>query len=115
MLRSFDNTTKYVVGAREPQAEWANSISLGAYDPEKIPALEADIDARIYISGSGTLVRALLAEGLVDDLRLFVCPVALGRDEKLFTDGADPTKLELNAHDVYANGVVHLNYGPARP
>ncbi|MFD4404753.1 dihydrofolate reductase family protein [Nocardia sp. NPDC058499] len=110
----FNDTTKYVVGAREPQAEWANSTSLGAYDPEKIRKLKTDIDGTIYISGSGTLVRALLAEGLVDDLHLFVYPIVLGKGEKLFTDGADTTKLELKAHDVYPNGVVHLDYGPAQ-
>lgn len=110
----FNDTTKYVVGSREPQVEWANSVFLGAYDPDRIRELVAGIDGTIYISGSGTLVRALLAEGLVDDLHLFVYPIALGTGEKLFADGAAATKLELKAHDVYANGVVHLDYGPAR-
>lgn len=109
----FNDTTKYVVGARKPQAEWANSISLGAYDPDRIRRLKADIDGTIYISGSGTLVRALLAEGLVDDLHLFVYPIVLGKGEKLFTEGAGATELALKAHDVYPNGVVHLDYGPA--
>ncbi|MBF6347761.1 MULTISPECIES: dihydrofolate reductase family protein [Nocardia] len=110
----FNETTKYVVGAQAPRAEWANSVSLGAYDPGKIRELKADTDGTIYISGSGTLVRALLAEGLVDDLHLFVYPVVLGKGAKLFADGAGTTTLELRAHDVYANGVVHLDYGPAR-
>lgn len=110
----FNDTVKYVVGAREPQVEWANSVSLGAYDPGRIRTLKDEIDGTIYISGSGTLVRALLAEELVDHLHLFVYPIALGKGEKLFADGADATKLTLQAHDVYANGVVHLDYGPAR-
>ncbi|MFI5718434.1 dihydrofolate reductase family protein [Nocardia sp. NPDC051750] len=110
----FNDTVKYVVGARESQVEWANSTRIGAYDPEKIRALKDDIDGTIYISGSGTLVRALLAEGLVDDLHLFVYPIALGKGEKLFADGVDATTLALKAHNVYANGVVHLNYGPAQ-
>ncbi|WP_280400546.1 dihydrofolate reductase family protein [Nocardia carnea] len=110
----FNDTVKYVVGAREPQAEWANSVSLGAYDPDRIRTLKDEIDGTIYITGSGTLVRALLAEGLVDHLHLFVYPIALGKGEKLFADGADATKLTLQGHDVYANGVVHLDYGPAR-
>ncbi|MGA6205429.1 dihydrofolate reductase family protein [Nocardia testacea] len=109
----FNDTVKYVVGAREPQVEWANSVSLGAYDPSRIRALKDEIDGIIYISGSGTLVRALLAEGLVDDLHLFVYPIALGKGEKLFADGVGATKFALKGHDVYANGVVHLDYGPA--
>lgn len=109
----FNDTVKYVVGAREPQVEWANSVSLGAYDPDRIRTLKDEIDGIIYISGSGTLVRALLADGLVDDLHLFVYPIALGKGEKLFGDGVDTTKFALKGHDVYANGVVHLDYGPA--
>ncbi|MFI2229517.1 dihydrofolate reductase family protein [Nocardia testacea] len=109
----FNDTVKYVVGAREPQVEWANSVSLGAYDPSRIRALKDETDGIIYISGSGTLVRALLADGLVDDLHLFVYPIALGKGEKLFTGGVGTTKFALKGHDVYANGVVHLDYGPA--
>ena len=67
----------------------------------------------IYISGSGTLVRALLHDGLVDDLHLFVYPIALGQGQRLWADGAGPTKLALKAQDAYNNGVIHLAYGPA--
>lgn len=108
----FNDTVKYVVGAREPQAEWSNSTRLGAYDAEVVRKLRDEIDGTIYISGSGTLVRALLADGLVDDLHLFVYPVALGTGEKLFAEGTGTTTLTLKSHDVYANGVVHLGYGP---
>ncbi|WP_280257277.1 dihydrofolate reductase family protein [Nocardia abscessus] len=110
----FNETTKYVVGAREPQVEWANSTRVGAYDPDVIRKLKDEIDGTIYISGSGTLVRALLADGLVDDLHLFVYPIALGKGKRLWSDGVDATKLALKEHEVYANGVVHLDYGPAQ-
>ncbi|WP_280493865.1 dihydrofolate reductase family protein [Nocardia asiatica] len=109
----FNDTTKYVVGAREPQVEWANSTLIGAYDPQVIRKLKDEIDGVIYISGSGTLVRALLADGLVDDLHLFVYPIALGKGKRLWSDGVDATRLALKEHEVYANGVVHLDYGPA--
>ncbi len=59
------------------------------------------------------LVRALLDEGLVDDLHLFVYPIALGGGARLWSDGAASIKLALKAHEVYDNGVVHMNYGPA--
>ncbi|MEU6188830.1 dihydrofolate reductase family protein [Nocardia sp. NPDC047038] len=109
----FNDTTKYVVGASEPQVEWANSTRVGAYDPEVIRKLKDEIDGVIYISGSGTLVRALLADGLIDELHLFVYPIALGKGKRLWSDGVDATKLALKEHEVYANGVVHLSYGPA--
>jgi dihydrofolate reductase len=109
----FNDTEKFVVGAREPGVEWNNSTRVGAYDPDAIRRLKDDRDGVIYISGSGQLVRALLQEGLVDDLHLFVYPIALGSGKRLFADGVDATKLSLKATDVYDNGVVHLDYGPA--
>ena len=108
----FNDTTKYVVGAQEPSVEWANSTRIGAYDPAVIRQLKDDIDGTIYISGSGTLVRALLKEELVDDLHLFIYPVALGAGKRLWADGVDTAKLALKEHEVYDNGVVHLSYGP---
>lgn len=109
----FNETTKYVVGSQEPSFDWGPSVRLGAYDAAAIKTLKDETDGAIFVSGSGTLVRALLADGLVDDLHLFVYPVAVGAGQRLFADGADSTKLRLKEHEVYANGVVHLGYGPA--
>jgi dihydrofolate reductase len=109
----FNDTHKYVVGSREPSVEWGPSTLLGTFDPNVIRRLKDDTDGVIYVSGSGTLVRGLLQEGLVDELHLFVYPVAMGTGQRLWDDGTGPTKLALVAHDVYDNGVVHLAYGPA--
>ncbi len=108
----FNDTEKFVVGSDVPLDEWANSTSLGPYDPDAIRRLKAERDGVIYISGSGRLVRGLLAEGLVDDLHLFVYPIALGEGERFWRDG-EQHKLALKAQDTYDNGVVHLGYGPA--
>jgi len=110
----FNDTTKYVVGANEPSVEWANSERLGAYDADAIRRLKDEVDGDIYVSGSGRLVRALLAEALVDGLHLFVYPVALGSGERFFREGQE-TRLALKEQETYPNGVVHLHYGPAEP
>lgn len=109
----FNNTHKYVVGSTEPNVDWGPSTRLGPYDPDAIRTLKDETDGVIYISGSGTLVRALLKDSLVDDLHLFVYPVALGQGKRLWDEGVDQTKLTLKEQDAYDNGVVHLNYGPA--
>ena len=109
----FNDTHKYVVGAQAPNADWGPSTRLWKFDPDVIRQLKDETDGVIYVSGSGTLVRALLAEGLVDDLHLFVYPVAVGSGKRLWSDGVDSTRLALRQHDVYDNGVVHLAYGPA--
>jgi dihydrofolate reductase len=109
----FNDTRKYVVSGTLQDAEWTNSTILGQYDKNAIQQLKDSTDGDIYVSGSGTLVRAMLDDGLVDELHLFVYPVALGGGERLFADSGTPTKLSLQGTDSYANGVVHLGYGPA--
>src|SRR4051812_32831403 len=71
----FNETTKYVVSGTLEDATWNNSEIIGPYDAGRIRALKDDLDGDLYVSGSGTLVRAMLADGLVDELHLFVYPL----------------------------------------
>ena len=109
----FNETAKYVVGTNPPAVQWEPTTLLGGYDPDVIRRLKDETDGVLYVSGSGTLVRALLADGLVDDLHLFVYPVALGAGARLWSEGEGPTRLRLKDVGRYDNGVVHLVYGPA--
>ena len=109
----FNDTEKLVVGSQALVEEWNNTTPIGAYDADAIRKLKEERDGIIYISGSGQLVRGLLKDGLVDNLHLFVYPIALGTGEKFWREGVDPTKLALQGTDAYDNGVVHLDYGPA--
>jgi dihydrofolate reductase len=106
----FNDTPKYVVSGSLDSAEWKNTTILGAYDAEKIQGLKDEIDGTIYVSGSGTLVRAMLADGLVDELHLFVYPLTLGNRARLFAQDGPEVKLELASSETYDNGVVHLGY-----
>jgi dihydrofolate reductase len=108
----FNDTTKYVVSGTLANPTWQNTEVIGAYDPDAIRSLKGDVDGDLYVSGSGTLVRALLADGLVDELHLFVYPLARGSGPRLFPDGAAPGKLTLAACESYENGVVYLAYRP---
>jgi len=108
----FNDTTKYVVSGTLTEATWRNSEIIGPYDADTIRSLKDQVDGGIYVSGSGTLVRAMLADGLVDELHLFVFPLTRGSGPRLFPDGAPPRKLSLSASATYDNGVVHLAYRP---
>lgn len=108
----FNDTTKYVVSGTLTTATWRNSEIVGPYDPPAIRRLKDDVDGDLYVSGSGTLVRALLADGLVDMLHLFVFPLTRGSGPRLFESGDAPAKLTLAASDAYDNGVVYLGYRP---
>ena len=108
----FNDTPKYVVSSTLKSATWQNSHILGPYDAETIRRLKNDIDGDIYVSGSGTLVHALLADGLVDELHLFVYPLTRGSGPRLFPEDAPPHKLSLAASASYENGVLYLSYRP---
>ena len=108
----FNDTTKYVVSSTLETATWRNSQIVGPYDPDAIRSLKDDVDGDLYVSGSGTLVRALLADGLVDELHLFVYPLTRGSGPRLYPEGAAPAKLSLATCESYENGVVYLAYRP---
>jgi dihydrofolate reductase len=110
----FNETPKYVVSSTLNSAEgWQNSTVLGPYDPQTIRGLKDEVDGGIYVSGSGTLVRALLADGLLDELHLLVYPIVLGSGARLFHDGMQRAPLKLSGQEAFENGVLHLTYAPA--
>jgi dihydrofolate reductase len=108
----MNESAKYVVSATLQSADWNNSTILGPYDAEEIGQLKARIDGNIYVSGSGMLVRAMLADGLVDELHLFVFPLTLGSGDRLFVEEGAKTKFTLSDTETYEGGVVHLSYRP---
>ncbi|HEY7206747.1 MAG TPA: dihydrofolate reductase family protein [Gaiellaceae bacterium] len=108
----FNDTTKHVVSGTLTTTTWRNSELVGSYDPETIRGLKEGVDGDLYVSGSGTLVRAMLADGLVDELHLFVYPLTRGAGPRLFPEQAAPSSLSLAACESYDNGVVYFAYRP---
>ncbi len=106
----FNDTPKYVVSATltEASAIWRNSEVVGAYDPGAIRRLKDEV-GDLYTSGSGTLVRAMLAEGLVDELHLCVYPLTRGAGPRLFPEQGT-SAFSLAVCESYDNGVVYLTY-----
>ena len=108
----FNDTMKYVVSSTLTEATWRNSKIIGPYDAGTIRALKDEVGGDLYVSGSGSLVRAMLADGLVDGVDLFVYPLTRGPGPRLFPEDAAPGKLSLATCESYDNGVVHLAYRP---
>ena len=105
----FNDTTKYVVSGTLTDPTWRNSTVVGPYDPEAIRKLRDEV-GDLYVSGSVTLVRAMLEDGLIDELHLCVYPLTRGAGPRLFTEDATPGKLSLAVSESYDNGVLYLNY-----
>jgi dihydrofolate reductase len=107
----FNDTTKYVVSDTLSEPVWQNTEIVGPYDPAAIERLKDEV-GDLYVSGSAKLVRAMLADGLVDELHLFIYPLTLGAGTRLFTDQDPSRKLSLAACESYDNGVVYTGYRP---
>jgi dihydrofolate reductase len=109
----MNESPKYVISATLTDPDWNNTTVLGGYSAEAIRSLREAVDGDIYVSGSGTLVRAMLADGLVDELHLFVYPLVLGDGPRLFEPGLQ-VRFTLAATEAYDNGAVHLAFQPAK-
>jgi dihydrofolate reductase len=107
----FNDTMKYVVSGTLTDPTWRNSKVIGPYDSDTIRDLKDEV-GDLYVSGSITLVRALLADGLVDELHLPTYPLTRGPGPRLFPEDSEPRKLALGACEAFGNGVVYLNYRP---
>jgi dihydrofolate reductase len=114
VAEQMNGVQKYVVSTTlEGPLEWQNSTLIRGDVTEEISKLKRQPGKDIVISGSGTLVRSLLEDGLIDELRLMVHPVVVGSGKRLFEEGEQQTALELVDTKTFATGVVYLIYRPA--
>jgi len=110
----LNNTPKYVVSTTlQELLEWQNSTLIKGNVVEEIAKLKRQPGRDITILGSGTLVRSLLQEDLLDELSLMVHPVVLGSGKRLFEEGSDRKTLELVDSKTFSIGVLYLTYQQA--
>lgn len=108
----INNTPKYVVSRTLREAAWNNTTIIGDDIAARVREIRDGTDGDIGISGSATLVRWLLANGLLDRLNLLVHPIVVGSGQRLFED--TPTHpLRLVSQEAFGTGVLNLSYAPA--
>jgi len=114
MVDYINSVPKFVVSKTldEPLG-WNNSALVEGDVAEGVAGLKRWPGKDITIIGSGALVRSLLEEGLLDELRLMVHPVILGSGKRLFEDRVDPVGLTLVDSKTFTTGVVSLAYRPS--
>jgi dihydrofolate reductase len=101
---------KYVVSGTLRDPAWENTMVLSGAPLDEVRALTAQPGADLGVTGSIMLCRALIGAGLVDEYRLFVYPVELGRGRRLFADGLGVGDLEFVGATPFRSGVVLLTY-----
>jgi dihydrofolate reductase len=112
MVDYINSVPKFVVSTTlEEPLEWNNSTLIDGNEfAEEIAELKRQSGKDITILVSGTLVRSLLHEGLLDELRLMVHPIVLGSGKRLFDGGDDRKPLELVDSRRFGTGVLFLTY-----
>ena len=113
MVDYLNSVPKFVVSTTLDTVEWQNSTLIGSDVAEEIARLKQQPGKDIAILGSGILVRSLLQDDLLDELRLIIHPIVLGSGKRLFEDGGDQKALELVDSKTFGTGVLYLTYQPA--
>ena len=101
---------KYVVSSTLERADWKNSTILRGDVAEEVAKLKDEVDGVILVAGSAMLVQALVEHDLVDELRLMVFPVVLGKGKRLFGETSDKKRLRLTSSTVVGDGIAILVY-----
>jgi dihydrofolate reductase len=110
--KKLGDTRKIVVSRQDLEFTWRNSELLKGELAEAATALKDEPGGDIGISGSVSVVRQLLAAGLLDELHLLVHPIVVGKGLRLFDEG-EAIPLKLLSSRTFETGVLHLVYGPA--
>jgi dihydrofolate reductase len=110
IARRFNAATKYVATHRPESLTWQNSRALGTDVVAALRELKKQDGPILLTQGSSALIQTLLANDLIDELRLLVFPLVLGRGKRLFGDSAAPAALALTKSTVSPGGVVIATY-----
>lgn len=114
MAKALGDARKIVVTRQDLTFTWRNSERLTGDLVEAVTTLKNEPgETGIAMSGSVSVVRQLLAAGLIDELHLLVHPIAVRKGMRLFDEGDDPIPLRLLSAKPFTTGVTHLVYGPA--
>ena len=113
LAKKLGDVRKIVVSNEKLEFTWRNSEQLEGDLVEAVTALKNEPGGNIGMSGSVSVVRQLLAAGLVDELHLLVHPIAVRKGMRLFDEGETPIPLRLISSETFETGVQNLVYGPA--
>jgi dihydrofolate reductase len=111
----INNTPRFVFSTTLAKVEWQNSTLIKDNTAQVVAQLKQQTGGDIGISGSATLVQALMQANLIDEYRLALHPVVVGTGTRLFKDGQTSTALKLIDTQTFSSGIICLTYQPAQP
>jgi dihydrofolate reductase len=115
IAKAFNKATKYVVTRRRDRLDWKNSQRIGDDVVAELRRLKASEGPALHVWGSSELLQTLIAADLIDEYRMWVFPVVLGKGKRLFENGVPPHGLALVETGSTPKGVLINTYRPAGP
>jgi dihydrofolate reductase len=114
MAEQMNSTPKYVVSSTLTEPHWQNTTVINRDVNVSLTELKDQPGKNLAITGSATLVRGLLQDGLLDQLTLLLHPLILGdASRRLFDDAGTRIPLELADVRQFATGVLRITYAKA--
>jgi dihydrofolate reductase len=110
----LNNATKHVASTTlEGPLDWANSHLIEGDVPTGVSRLKEQDGPELQVHGSADLIQTLLENDLIDEFRLYIYPLVLGKGKRLFGEGTIPANLKLTDSKVSSTGVMVNTYEPA--
>ena len=109
---ALNSAPKYVASTTLTAPRWQNSSVLSGDLATEIRTLKARPGGELQVHGSGTLIRSLLAQDLIDEITLLVIPVVLGQGTRLFPETGPDLALKLVESRVDSKGVMVQVFRP---
>jgi len=109
----LNDMPKYVVSSTLKDPDWNNSTVLAGDVVQEVSKLRQELDGEIVVAGSIRLVRTLMENDLVDELRLMIYPVVLGSGERLFGETSDLRAVRL-VETLPVDDLAYLTYEVVR-
>ena len=108
--RPMNKATKYVVSTTLKSVDWQPSVLIDQDVVAQIARLKEGDGPELQVHGSSGLIQTLIANDLVDEFRLWIFPVTLGKGKRLFGDGTIPAGLRLANTEMSTTGVIIATY-----
>jgi dihydrofolate reductase len=106
----LNKATKHVASTTLTELEWENSRLIEGEVPEGVRALKQEDGPELQVHGSANLIQTLLEHGLIDEFRVWIFPLVLGKGKRLFDGGTVPAGLEVVSSQTSSTGVIMATY-----
>jgi dihydrofolate reductase len=106
----FNRITKHVASTTRRELEWENSKLIEGEVPEGVRALKEGEGPELQVHGSANLIQTLLEHELIDEFRLWIFPLVLGKGKRLFDGGTVPSGFDVTSSQTSSTGVIMATY-----